>query len=126
MQRGAMLTPPNRLAQGGEFLRAGPTRVESRRPRRSLCVASPVPPSQFSSWPPVTPGSPPPTHRPTAPAACPRPPPAPRSGIVVRRGSVPCPTARRVLRPYLKPPAVGGGSSCVRKHVGWTCQPAPA
>ena len=49
-----------------------------------------------------------------------------RIGIVVLRGSVPCATARKVIRAYLNSTAPCQGSSCVRRHHGWTCQTAAA
>jgi hypothetical protein len=49
-----------------------------------------------------------------------------RIGIVVKRGSVPCTTARKALRMYFSSDASCEGSSCVRNHAGWTCQTAPA
>ncbi|MDA0161302.1 hypothetical protein OM076_13575 [Solirubrobacter ginsenosidimutans] len=49
-----------------------------------------------------------------------------RVGIVVKRGKVPCSTARKILRTYFRSHAPCSGSSCLRKHAGWTCQTAPA
>jgi hypothetical protein len=42
----------------------------------------------------------------------------------VIRGSVDCPTARRILRRYLSSTAPCSGSACVRSERGWTCASA--
>src|SRR4051794_11799615 len=49
-----------------------------------------------------------------------------RIGVMVLRGSTPCPTARRMLRWYFNSHAPCEGSACVRKHAGWTCATAAA
>ncbi|MDA0163138.1 hypothetical protein OM076_22885 [Solirubrobacter ginsenosidimutans] len=49
-----------------------------------------------------------------------------RIGIIVQRGRVPCSTARTILPTYFRSHALCGGSSCLRKHAGWTCQTALA
>jgi hypothetical protein len=49
-----------------------------------------------------------------------------RIGIVVKRGGVACATASKALSTYFKSHAPCEGSSCARKHSGWTCQNAPA
>jgi hypothetical protein len=46
--------------------------------------------------------------------------------VRVLRGDVACRRARRVLRTYLSSKRPCSGSSCVRKHDGFTCQLAPA
>ena len=46
-------------------------------------------------------------------------------GVAVQRGAVGCATARGVLRRYFGSHARCGGSSCLRRQRGWTCQTAP-
>jgi hypothetical protein len=47
-------------------------------------------------------------------------------GVVIERGKPKCPTAKKVLRIYLRSHARCDGSACVRKHFGWTCASAKA
>jgi hypothetical protein len=42
-------------------------------------------------------------------------------GITVQRGKVPCSTARKILKTYLRSHAPCSGSACQRKHARWTC-----
>lgn len=48
------------------------------------------------------------------------------TNVRVARGSTSCSTAKRILKSYFKSTAECEGSSCVRKHSGWTCQTASA
>jgi hypothetical protein len=45
-----------------------------------------------------------------------------RVHVRVVNGSVPCVTARRVVRSYFDADSRCAGSSCVRRIEGWTCQ----
>src|SRR3954470_24027975 len=47
-------------------------------------------------------------------------------GVVIERGKPKCTTAKKVLRAYLRSNAACGGSACVRRHLGWTCESAKA
>src|SRR3954447_15675597 len=92
--------------------------VDSRRPRRSSCVASPaLPPAVLvlaAGHASVS------AAHPAGDRSCGLITDADgaRIGIVVKRGSVPCSTARKVLRTYFKSHAPYEGSSCVRKRSG--------
>lgn len=47
-------------------------------------------------------------------------------GVTIRRGTIRCTKAKRILRAYLNSTRACEGNACVREHSGWTCVAASA